>query len=68
MGERWEDVNWDDGHRTYVNKELGMFCHLLYLGMVTIVARRIAARSWTHRAFKPYTDQGSFQDAVAKMF
>jgi hypothetical protein len=36
--------------------------------MGTVAGQRIAARSWTHWALKPYDDQGTFQDAVAKMF
>jgi hypothetical protein len=37
VGESWEDINWNNvRHRTYVNQELGTFCHLLYLGMVTL--------------------------------
>jgi hypothetical protein len=38
VGERqWEDVNWNDvGHRTCINPELGIFCRLLYPGMVTV--------------------------------
>jgi hypothetical protein len=69
VGESWEDVNWDDeGHQTYVNHELGMFYHLLYLSMVTVAGKRIVARSWTHWALKPYVDQGTFQDGVAKLF
>jgi hypothetical protein len=37
VGESWEDVNWDgEGHRTYVNLELGTLCHLLYPGMVIV--------------------------------
>jgi hypothetical protein len=69
VGESWEDVNWDDeGHRTCVNHELGTFYHLLYPGMVTIAGKWIAARSWTHWALKPYADQGTFQDRVAKLF
>jgi hypothetical protein len=40
VGESWEDVNWDDiGHRTYANQKLGLFCRLLYLGMVIIADR-----------------------------
>jgi hypothetical protein len=40
VGESWEDINWDGiGHRTCVNQELGMFCHLLYASMVTAVGR-----------------------------
>jgi hypothetical protein len=36
VDESWEDVNWDGvGHRTYINQEMGTFCRLLYLGMVT---------------------------------
>jgi hypothetical protein len=66
MGESWEEVDWDiEGH--HVNQELGMFCHLLYPGMVTVASRWIVERSWTQWALKPYTDQGSFQDAVAKI-
>jgi hypothetical protein len=69
VGESWEDVNWYDvGHRTYVNQELGTLCHLLYPGMVIVADRRIAAQSWTHWALKPYADQGTYQDGVAKMF
>jgi hypothetical protein len=45
-----------------------MFCHLLFPGVVTTASRQIAARSWTHWALKPYIDQGTFQDGVAKMF
>jgi hypothetical protein len=36
--------------------------------MVTVVDKRIAARSWTHWVLKPYADQGTFQDGVAKLF
>jgi hypothetical protein len=69
VGESWEDIKWDgEGHRTCVNHELVTFCHLLYSGMVTVAGQRIAARSWTHWALKPYDDQGTFQDAMAKMF
>jgi hypothetical protein len=64
-----EDVNWDGvRHRTYVDQELGTFCRLLYPGVVTVGDQRVAARSWTHWGLKPYVDQGTFQDAVAKMF
>jgi hypothetical protein len=46
VGESWEDVNWDGiRHRTCVNQELGTFCRLLYLGMVKIADRGIAAQS-----------------------
>jgi hypothetical protein len=45
-----------------------MFCHLLYSGMVTVGGQRVAARSWTYWAFKPYADQGTFQNVVVKMF
>jgi hypothetical protein len=49
VGESWEDINWDgEGHRTCVNHELGTFCHLLYLGMVTIAGQWIVTCSWTH--------------------
>jgi hypothetical protein len=69
VGQSWEDVNWDDeGHRTCVNQELGTFCHLLYTGVVIVAGQQIVAWSCTHWALKPYADQGSFQDAVAKMF
>jgi hypothetical protein len=42
MGESWEDVN-SDGivHRTCINQELGMFCHLLYPGVVTADGQRV---------------------------
>jgi hypothetical protein len=36
--------------------------------MVTVVGRRVAARSWTHLSLKPYINQGTFQDGVVKMF
>jgi hypothetical protein len=36
--------------------------------MVTVVGWRIIAQSWTNWALKPYANQGSFQDGVAKMF
>jgi hypothetical protein len=40
VGESWEDIDWDgDEHRTCANQELGMFCHLLYPRMVTVVGR-----------------------------
>jgi hypothetical protein len=70
VGERqWDNVNWNgQGHRTYVNTELETFCRLLYLGMVPVGGRRVAARSWTHLALRQYIDQGSFQDVVVKMF
>jgi hypothetical protein len=69
MGESRDDVNWDGiGHRTCINQELGMFCRLLYPGMVTVAGRQVAAQSWTHWAVKSYADQGTFQDGVAKMF
>jgi hypothetical protein len=58
LGESWEDVNWDsEGYRT-VNQELGMFCCLLYPGMVTVAGRWIAAaaRFWTQWVLKPYVD------------
>jgi hypothetical protein len=48
--------------------ELDTYCLLLYPGMVTVGGRRQAARSWTHRALKPYANQGSCQDGVAHMF
>jgi hypothetical protein len=63
VGQSWEDINWDgEGHRTYVNHELGTFYRLLYLGMVTVASKRIAARSWTHWALKAYADQGPFTE------
>jgi hypothetical protein len=69
MGESWEDVNWDGvEHRTCINQELGMFCHILYQGMVTAGGWWVAARSWTHWPLKLYADQGTFQEAVAKIF
>jgi hypothetical protein len=69
MCESWEDVNGDRvGHRTCINQEPGTFCCLLYLGMVIVADRRIAARSCTHWALKSYVDQGTFQDGVVKMF
>jgi hypothetical protein len=36
--------------------------------MVTVADKRIAAWFWTHWALKPYADQGTFQDGVAKLF
>jgi hypothetical protein len=36
--------------------------------MLTVAGRWIAARSWTHLLHKPYADQGTFQDAVVRMF
>jgi hypothetical protein len=36
--------------------------------MVTVADRWIAEWSWIHWALKHYADQGSFQDAVVKMF
>jgi hypothetical protein len=36
--------------------------------MVTVASQRIVARTRTHRALKPYANQGSFQDVMAKMF
>jgi hypothetical protein len=70
VGERqWEDVNWNgDGHHTCINMELGTYCQLLYLGMVTVGGRRQAAHSWSHWVLRPYADQGSCQDGVAHMF
>jgi hypothetical protein len=69
VGESWDDVNWDgEGHQTCINQELGTFCHILYPCMVTVVGRRIAARSCTHWVLKPSVDQGTFQDTVARMF
>jgi hypothetical protein len=69
MSESWEDVNWDgEEHQTCVNYELGTFCRLLYPGMVAVAGKWIAAWSWTHWALKPYIDQGTFQDGVAKLF
>jgi hypothetical protein len=68
VGESWEDVNWDGvGHHTYFNQEQGTLCCPLYATMVTASSRRVAARSWTHWGLKSYVDQGTFQDAVAKM-
>jgi hypothetical protein len=54
--------------REDVNQELGTFCHLLYLGMITVGSRLVVAWSWTHWVLKLYIDQGTFQDVVAKMF
>jgi hypothetical protein len=70
VGERsWEDVNYNgQGHRTCVNMELVMFFQLLYLDMVHVGAQRVATCSWTHWVLRKYADQGSFQDAVVKMF
>jgi hypothetical protein len=66
---QWEDVNWNgQGHRTYVNTELGTFCQLLYLDMVTMGGRQEAPCSWTHWVLKQYADQDSYQDGVANMF
>jgi hypothetical protein len=43
---KWEDANWDcQGHRTCINMEVGTFCRLLYLGMVTVGGRREATHS-----------------------
>jgi hypothetical protein len=65
----WEDVNGDgEGHRTYINAELGTFCRLLYPGMVTVGSQLQAPRTWDHWALKTYVDQGSCQDDVAHMF
>jgi hypothetical protein len=65
VGESWED---GEGHQTCVNQELGTLYRLLYSGIVTVASRWIAARSWIHWAQKPYANQGTFQDAVVRMF
>jgi hypothetical protein len=36
--------------------------------MVTVANKRIATWSWTHWMLKPYAEQGTFQDGVAKLF
>jgi hypothetical protein len=36
--------------------------------MVLVGDRREAMRSWTHWALMQYADQGSFHDAVARIF
>jgi outer membrane protein assembly factor BamA len=37
---QWEDVNWNgEGHRSYINMELGTYCQLMYPGMVTVHGR-----------------------------
>jgi hypothetical protein len=36
--------------------------------MVTVEGRRVAASSWTHWGLRQYVNQGTFEDAVAKMF
>jgi hypothetical protein len=41
--------------------ELGMLCHILYLGMVTAGGQQVPVWSWTHWALKPYVDQGTFR-------
>jgi hypothetical protein len=41
--------------------ELGMLCHILYLGMVTAGGQQVPVWSWTHWVLKPYADQGTFR-------
>jgi hypothetical protein len=37
---QWEDVSWnDEGHNSCINTELGIYCWLLYPGMVTMGGR-----------------------------
>jgi hypothetical protein len=58
---QWEVINWNgEGQHSCINTELGTYCLLLYLGMVTVGGRRQAARSWVHWVLKPYADQGSY--------
>jgi hypothetical protein len=45
-----------------------MSYRLLYLGMIIVASKLIAAQSWTHWVLKPYADQGIFQDGVPKLF
>jgi hypothetical protein len=65
----WENINWDgQGHRMCINMELGIFCRLLYHGMVNVKGQQLAACSWDHWALKNYANQGTYEDGVAHMF
>jgi hypothetical protein len=41
---------------------------LMYPVMITVGDRQQVAHSWTHRALKPYANQGSYQNGMAHMF
>jgi hypothetical protein len=44
---QWEDVNWnDEGHRNYINTELGTYCRLLYPLGTEVVCRPGLLLGW----------------------